>query len=113
MAKRSNSQVEMKYGKESVNELMAIYAHHMYDFQVEDRHEQLLAAHLGDMYYKLDTMLHKMDKTMRLELNMSECVAFVQYWSETDTSGFPLATLLILDIIKKIDKRRIKGGLIE
>jgi hypothetical protein len=113
MAKRSNNQVEMRYGRESVVELMAVYAHHMHDYTADDRHEVLLGAHLGDMYYKLETMLHKMDASAKLGLNMSECVAFMDYWGNTDTSAFPLATVLILGIINKIDKRRIKGGLIE
>ena len=97
--------IDFKFHKSTVEELRRIYLHHLTSFRYTDEHEQLLAEHVKDMYLKLDHMERTMVKTAGLVMNNSEALAFFQLWQLIDTSPWPLANVIICDMIKKIDKR--------
>lgn len=113
MRNKADNIITFRIYKTSATELLSIYTHFMQHFKWADEHEKLLAAHVVDMYYRLERLERVMDKSAKFTMNISEALAFFTFWQINDTSSFPLATVLIADMIKKIDKRSIKGGLIE
>jgi len=97
--------MEMKVHRGMCEELLSLYGFFLTSYKYTDEHEQLLAEHIKDMYHRLEVMDRNMAKSGTLALSNSECLAFVQTWSVIDTSRWPLANVIILDMIKKIDLR--------
>lgn len=105
MGKRPLNTIKFRMGESTVEELARIYKYHVDTFEWSNDHEHLMGAHLADTYVRLERMERVMLKTATLEFNVSESLAFYQYWQITDTSAWPLATVLICDMLKKIDQR--------
>ncbi len=105
MAKRTDFAIEFKLTKETARELHDIYLFHIRDVY-DDEHERLLVEHVKDMYLRIHSLMLSMLKTsQKLQMSLSEALAFFQYWNVTDTSSYPLADVLIRDMVAKIDKR--------
>jgi hypothetical protein len=97
--------IEFKMQKGVATELRDIYAMHLTSYGYTDPHEQLLAEHIKDLYLRLEHMVNTMLKTAKLRMNNSEALAFFQLWNTIDTSRWPLANVILNDMILKIDKR--------
>jgi len=97
--------IEFKMGKAQAEELKRIYEHYLTSYAYVDEHEKLLAEHIKDMYLRLQHMVDNILKSATLSFNNSEAVAFFQTWATIDTSAWPLANVIICDMLKKIDLR--------
>ncbi len=97
--------IEFKLAKSVTEELLQLYAHHVTGFNGGTELDSLMGEHLKDMYMRLAALNNKIKRTGILGMNNSEAMAFYMYWNTTDTSGWPLANVLIADMVWKIDKR--------
>lgn len=105
MGKAIDFLIEFRLHESIATELKDIYEHHLDTYDITDPYEQLLAQHIKDTYLKLSHMLKKMMKTARLSMSNSEATAFYQIWSTTDTSPWPIADVILADMVKKVEKR--------
>ena len=100
--------IEFKLMYEQARELERIYGVLLTNYEYEDDHEALLCDHLKDMYCRLKDLTTKMEgsvqKKRKLAMNNSEARAFFLLWTGIDTSKWPLANVILCDMIKKIDK---------
>jgi len=104
MGKRGAIIYEKRMGIGELTELLSIYDHQCEHYHWEDEHEKLLWAHIIDMRFRLNHMKDNIDRTVKLGLCLSEAAAFYQLWNTVDTSSWPLATVIIGDMVERIDK---------
>ena len=104
-AKHRKIAFEYKLGVKQLEELHSMYGLYANNSSIEDEHELLLVAHVQDMYLKLDDLKEKIIKTVKLTMTNSEALAFFQFWNVTDTSKWPLANVIVHDMVGKIDKK--------
>lgn len=108
MAKQKDFCIEFKLMFQQVRELESVYGLHLTSLNYEDEHEALLSEHIKDMHARLASMAAKLEFSVKkkacLNMNNSEAMAFYQIWNVVDTSRFPLANVILCDMIKRIDK---------
>lgn len=105
MGKGIDFLIDFKLHRSQVTELLAIYGCFLTSCEYADPYERLLSEHIKDCYLRLSHIDATMTKTAKLRFNNSEAVAFYDFWSVTDTSRWPLANVIICDMVQKIDKR--------
>lgn len=105
MGKAIDFLIEFRLHESVATELRDIYEYHLDSYDHTDLHEQLLAQHIKDTWLKLNHMLKTMQKTAKLRMNNSEAMAFYQIWNTMDTTPWPLANVILADMIRKVDKR--------
>lgn len=105
MGKAIDFLIEFRLHESVATELKDVYEHHLDTYDFTDPYEQLLAQHIKDTYLKLKHMLRTMMKTAKLSMSNSEAMAFYQIWNTTDTSSWPIADIILTDMVKKVEKR--------
>ena len=101
-----DNKISFRVTRETLPELLTIYHAHM-PKTWENEYEQIIAAHMADMFYKLEGLRFKFrtQSTANIIMTVSEAMAFYQFWCKTNTAAWPLANVLICAWITKIDKR--------
>lgn len=109
MSKAYDFCIQFKLHASQVTELLVAYSASLTSFEYDDPHLALLSEHLKDTFLtlvKFDRELQNWgQKTRKLTFNNSQALAFFLVWERIDTSKWPLANVLILDMMQKIDKR--------
>ncbi len=105
MGKAIDFLIEFRLHESVATELRDVYEYHLDTYDAADPYEQLLAQHIKGTLLKLNHMLKTMQKTAKLRMSNSEAMAFYQIWNTTDTTPWPIANVILTDMIKKVDKR--------
>lgn len=105
----TTNNIEFKLYREKSQELLRLYKHFQEHFTYEGEHGALLVEHQRDMYSRLFHIVAKLllrqGNFAKMQMTGSEALAFVQMWSSADLRDWPLANVLVLEMIEKIDRK--------
>lgn len=103
MAKK-NVAVAFKMGLEQAKGLQEMCASVVKGFHNTGDLDELLNEFIVCFLADLTDKMRKNEKTVRIEFNSFEALAYYNFWNRTDTRSNPLATVVIGEHIKAIDK---------
>jgi hypothetical protein len=79
----------------------------------EDIHLQILIEIMLVLKERYTSLLKAPKKVYSLVMNNAEALGFFQFWQMHDTWQYKRATVVILDIIKQIDKQKKRDQVLQ
>lgn len=103
--------IKVKVSRVRAEQLKTAYAWLIGEWVPLNDHEVLLQTHIADMYVKVTRLLKKQFRNTAVVMTSAEALAFCQTWADVSLDHLPYASVIVLDIMAKIDKCRADKGL--